>query len=76
MKTISFEKKLHAPIETVWNTLWNDESYREWTKHFTPGAHYESDWEIGGKILFLDADRNGMTATITKMEKLCEGIPQ
>lgn len=74
MKTISFEKKIHAPIEKVWDTLWNDKSYREWTKHFTPGSHYESDWEIGGKILFLDADRNGMTATITKLEKPYEVI--
>ena len=74
MKTISFEKKIHAPIEKVLDTLWNDQSYREWTKHFTPGSHYESDWEIGGKILFLDADRNGMTATITKLEKPYEVI--
>jgi len=74
MKTISFEKKIHAPIGKVWDTLWNDKSYREWTKHFTPGSHYESDWQIGGKILFLDADRNGMTATITKLEKPYEVI--
>ncbi|SEA10585.1 Uncharacterized conserved protein YndB, AHSA1/START domain [Porphyromonadaceae bacterium KH3R12] len=74
MKTISFEKKIHAPVEKVWETLWNDDTYREWTKHFMPGSHYESDWKIGGKTLFLDPDRNGMFATITKLEEPYEVI--
>jgi Activator of Hsp90 ATPase homolog 1-like protein. len=74
MKTISFEKKIHAPVEKVWETLWNDDTYRKWTKHFTPDSRYESDWEVGGKTLFLDADRNGMIATITKLDKPYEVI--
>lgn len=74
MKTISFEKKINAPVEKVWETLWNDDTYREWTKHFMPGSHYESDWEIGGKTLFLGPDRNGMIATITKLEEPYEVI--
>lgn len=74
MKTISFEKKINAPVEKVWEILWNDDTYREWTKHFMPGSHYESDWKIGGKTLFLDPDRNGMFATITKLEKPYEVI--
>src|SRR5690606_10293405 len=74
MKTISFEKKINAPIEKVWEALWNNENYREWTKHFIPGSYYESDWEVGGKTLFLDPDRNGMVATITKLDKPYEVI--
>jgi uncharacterized protein YndB with AHSA1/START domain len=69
MKTISFTIKINAPINKVWNTLWNDETYREWTKHFIPGSFYESDWELGGKTLFLGPERDGMYATITKLEK-------
>lgn len=74
MKTISFEKRINAPVEKVWETLWNDDTYREWTKYFMPGSHYESDWKIGGKTLFLGPDRNGMYATITKLEKPYEVI--
>jgi len=71
MKTISFEKKIHAPIEKVWEILWNDDTYREWTKHFMPGteSHYVSDWQVGGKTLFLGPDQSGMIATITKLDR-------
>lgn len=74
MKTISFEKKINAPVEKVWETLWNDNTYREWTKYFMPGSHYESDWKIGGRTLFLDPDHNGMFATITKLNEPYEVI--
>ena len=74
MKTITFTTKINAPIEKVWEALWNEDSYKEWTKHFVPGSHYVSDWQIGGKTLFLGPDGNGMFATITKLEKPSEVI--
>ena len=74
MKTITFTTEIHAPIEKVWEALWNEDSYKEWTKHFVPGSHYVSDWLIGGKTLFLGPDGNGMFATITKLEKPSEVI--
>ena len=76
MKTISFEKEIHAPIEKVWDTLWKDDAYREWTKHFLPGAEsrYVSDWQVGGKTLFLGPDQSGMIATITKLDRPYEVI--
>lgn len=74
MKTITFTTEIHAPIEKVWEALWNEDAYTEWTKHFVPGSYYESDWQIGGKTLFLGPDGNGMFATITKLEKPYEVI--
>ena len=65
MVKLFFEKQINAPIQKVWDTLWNDESYREWTKHFAPGSNMKSDWEVGGKTMFLDAwGQNGMVSTI------------
>jgi uncharacterized protein YndB with AHSA1/START domain len=74
MKTITFTPEIHAPIEKVWEALWNEDAYTEWTKHFVPGSYYESDWQIGGKTLLLGPDGNGMFATITKLEKPYEVI--
>lgn len=74
MKTITFTTEIHAPIEKVWEALWNKDAYTEWTKHFVPGSYYESDWQIDGKTLFLGPDGNGMFATITKLEKPYEVI--
>ena len=69
MKTITFTTEIDAPIEKVWESLWNEDSYKEWTKHFVPGSHYVSDWQISGRTLFLGPDGNGMFATITKLNK-------
>lgn len=48
----------------VWETLWNDDSYREWTSVFSPGSSAETDWEKGSKILFTDGKGSGMVAEI------------
>ena len=52
MKTITFTIDINAPINKVWDALWNDDNYREWTNHFTQ-ALYESDWEVVVRRYFL-----------------------
>ena len=74
MKTISFTIDINAPIVKVWDAIWNDDNYKEWTTHFSPGSSYESDWEVGGSTLFLGPDSDGMYTTITKLEKPNEVI--
>lgn len=68
MKELNFSVVINAPLEKVWETLWNDDTYRKWTAPFHPGSFMESDWKIGGKTLFLDGERNGMLSTIKKLE--------
>ncbi|MCH5598608.1 SRPBCC family protein [Niabella ginsengisoli] len=68
MKDLTYSIVINAPLEKVWETLWNDETYRKWTSHFNPGSYMESDWKEGGKTLFLDAERNGMISIINKLE--------
>ena len=74
MKTITFTIDINAPINKVWDALWNDDNYRKWTNNFYLGSFYESDWEVGGKTLFLGPNRDGMFATITKLEKPYEVV--
>ena len=66
MKTLHLEKNILAPAEKVWNTMLEDETYRQWTRAFTEGSHYKGSWEEGAKILFLDPDNNGMVSTIAE----------
>ena len=54
MEKVTFNIAIDAPREKVWETLWNDSSYREWTSVFSEGSKVETDWQIGGKVLFLD----------------------
>lgn len=66
MNTLHFSKTINAPAGKVWNTMFEDETYRQWTTAFTEGSHFKGSWEEGKKILFLDANGTGMVATIAE----------
>ncbi|MEN8407513.1 ATPase [Acinetobacter genomosp. 33YU] len=69
MEILLYEVEINAPIEKVWNVLWNSETYNAWTKFFAPDSSMRTDWEIGGKTYFLDGEGNGMVSTIEEMKK-------
>ena len=66
MKTLQFTKVINAPADRVWDVLWNKGTYSVWTKPFySKGSSFmHSDWQIGGKTLFTDENKNGMVSTI------------
>lgn len=66
MKTLHFSININAPVEKVWNALWQDANYRKWTAVFHEGSYAESDWEEGSKILFLGPGGDGMFSMIEK----------
>jgi uncharacterized protein YndB with AHSA1/START domain len=66
MTTLKFQIKINAPREKVWETLWNDTSYRQWTAAFSDGSYAVSDWKEGSKILFLTPKGEGMFGIIEK----------
>lgn len=59
MEKLHFSIDINAPREKVWDTMLEDETYRQWTEVFAPGSHYEGSWEEGSKIRFLAADEEG-----------------
>ncbi len=66
MKKLQFTKEIKAPAQKVWDTLWNETTYPQWTSAFSPtgDSMMKSDWKIGGKTLFTDTKGNGMVSTI------------
>jgi uncharacterized protein YndB with AHSA1/START domain len=66
MPKLKFNTSINAPKEKVWNALWDDKNYREWTSVFSPDSHAVSDWKEGSKIQFLDGKGNGMYSIIQK----------
>ena len=64
METLNFEIMINAPIQKVWDLLWNQDSYTQWTQFFGEGSHYKSDWKVNGKTYFLAASGDGMVSTI------------
>lgn len=60
MQKLHFSITIDAPKEKVWNTMIEDETYRQWTDVFNPlGCYYEGSWEEGSKMLFLGPDAQG-----------------
>jgi hypothetical protein len=67
MKKLNFDIEIHAPKNEVWQVLWNDATYRQWTSVFSEGSHAVSDWKEGSKISFLDPNGDGMASRIEKV---------
>jgi hypothetical protein len=66
MEKRQFSIRVNAPSQKVWNVLWNDETYRKWTRVFSEGSYAVTDWKEGSKVQFLTPEGNGMYSTIVK----------
>lgn len=66
MEKKSFNIRIDAPRETVWNILWGDATYPQWASAFMEGSRAETDWQEGSRVLFVDAKKDGMIAVIDK----------
>jgi len=66
MSILTFSIKINASKEMVWETLWNDASYRKWTSAFSEGSYAESDWDEGSKVSFVTPAGDGMFNIIKK----------
>ena len=64
MERKSFSISVNASREKIWDVLWSDSSYRQWTSVFAEGSRAETDWKKGSKVLFVDGAGDGMVSTI------------
>lgn len=71
METLSYEIIINAPKQKIWDVLWGSDTYSEWTKFFNPksASIMKSDWQVGGKTYFTNAEGEGMVSTIDSLEK-------
>lgn len=66
MKTLNFSITIKAPVEKVYKTMLEQDTYKEWTTAFEPTSYYEGDWTPGSKIKFLSARGGGMYSEIAE----------
>ncbi len=71
METLSYEIVINASQQKVWDVLWNEKTYRKWTKFFNPvsDSFMKTDWKVGGKTYFTNAEGEGMVSTIDSLEE-------
>ncbi|MBX7173292.1 MAG: hypothetical protein K1X72_20145 [Pyrinomonadaceae bacterium] len=67
MHKLNFTIKIAASKEKVWETLWNETTYPQWTNVFCEGSYAVSDWKEGSKVHFLTPNGQGMYSLIAKM---------
>lgn len=65
MEKMNFSVEINASKEHVWQILWNDATYRQWTSAFSETSHAVTDnWKEGTKVLFLDGSGAGMVSRV------------
>lgn len=71
MEKMQFTIEINTTKETVWDTLWQDETFREWAGIIDPGTYMVGDLAEGNEIQFISAE-NGYGVT-SLVEKVTEG---
>jgi uncharacterized protein YndB with AHSA1/START domain len=66
MRKIHFTETIQATPQTVWQTMLNDPTYRDWASAFCEGTYYEGSWEQGSEMRFLAPAGGGMAAVIAE----------
>ncbi|WP_034242578.1 hypothetical protein [Aquimarina atlantica] len=62
---LQFSIDIKAEKTKIWEALWNDSSYRDWTSVFFEGSYAITDnWKEGSKVLFLSPDQSGIYSII------------
>ncbi|HEY9260862.1 SRPBCC domain-containing protein [Chitinophaga sp.] len=64
MEKLTFNTSINAPRNRVWEILWGEQTYPAWTAVFAEGSKMETDWQVGGRTLFVNGENNGMVSTI------------
>ncbi|MEY8761828.1 SRPBCC family protein [Chryseobacterium tongliaoense] len=66
METLVYEIQINASPEKVWDVLWSEITYRQWTTAFTDGSFYQGTLEEGSIVKFFDPNNNGMYSRVEK----------
>src|SRR5688572_19179835 len=67
MKEMQFVVEINAPKEKVWDTLWQDETLREWAGIIDPGTHMVGDLKEGNEVQFISGNGYGVTSLVEKL---------
>jgi hypothetical protein len=71
MKEMQFLVEISATKEKVWDTLWQDETLREWAGIIDPGTYMSGELKEGNEVQFISSE-NGYGVT-SLVEKLIDG---
>lgn len=68
MKEMQFTVEINTPKEKVWDTLWQDETFREWAGIIDPGTYMVGELKEGNEVQYISAENGyGVTSLVEKL---------
>lgn len=67
MKKLEFKIDIEAPQETVWKTMLEPNTYKQWVSVSWPGSGYDGNWQEGETIRFEGAGGGGTQAKLNEV---------
>lgn len=71
MNELQFSIVINASKQKVWDTLWSDETFRQWAGIIDPGTFMKGTLKKGNQIEFISTE-NGYGVT-SLVEEIIEG---
>lgn len=68
MKELQFLVKINTPKDRVWETLWQDETFREWASIIDPETYMVGELKQGDEVQFISGSGGyGVTSLVEKL---------
>ncbi len=67
MNELQFTIDIDAPQQKVWDTLWNEATFRDWSGLIDPGTHMVGELKEGNEVQFISAEGYGVTSMVAKL---------
>lgn len=74
MEKMQFKTDIQADVAKVYQTMLEEEGYKQWTSAFDPTSYYEGSWNKGDKIYFIGTSKEGKKGGMVGVIK--EHIPK
>ncbi len=68
MNEMQFSVEISAPKDKVWDTLWQDATFRQWAGIIDPGTYMKGELKEGSEVQFISAENGyGVTSLVEKL---------
>lgn len=64
---MKFTVEINAPKEKVWDTLWQDATFRQWAGRIDPGTYIKGELKEGNEVEFISEGGYGVTSLVAKL---------
>ena len=67
MEEMRFSIDITASREKVWDTLWQDKTFRQWAGIIDPGTHMVGNLREGNEVQYISGNGYGVTSLVEKL---------